>query len=90
MLSLLRRDSRALLFSAAAASAFCAGLVGILFLLGLIAFTASGSLGDWQLVVPRLAFVALLAWLQAALVGVLSLLGFGIVKLAGRVLIRKR
>jgi len=90
LLSLLRRDSKALLFSSAAASTFCVGIVGILFSVGLIAFTANGSLGSWQIVVPRLAFLIVLAWLQATLIGLVSLLGFGLVTLARRLYFRKR
>jgi hypothetical protein len=90
LLSLLRRDSKALLFSSAAVSTFCVGIVGILFSVGLIAFTANGSLGSWQIVVPRLAFLALLAWLQATLIGLVSLLGFGLVRLVRCLYFRKR
>ncbi len=90
LLSLLRRESKALLFSFTSTLAFCAGIVGILFLLGLIAFAANGSLGAWQLVVPGLAFAMLLAWLQGTLVGLVSLLGFGLVTLVRRLLFRKR
>jgi hypothetical protein len=60
------------------AFAYCVGLTGFLFAVGLAAYVANSGLGDWYLVVPRLAFLALLSWVQTALVGVLSLLGFGL------------
>ena len=85
--SFLRRDGTKPPLSSA--RAFSTGVVGILFLLGLAAFTVNGSLGSWQLVVPSLAFVVLLAWVQAALVGSLSLLGFGLVKLVQRIFRRR-
>ena len=68
---------------------YCAGVTGFLFAVGLAAYVVNSGLGSWYLVVPRLAFLTLLSWVQTALAGVLSLFGFGLTGLAG-LLLRRR
>ncbi len=60
--------------TAAGVSALGVGLVGLPFLLALVAYAGGGSLGGWELIVPRLSFLLLLGLAQAALMGVLALI----------------
>ena len=68
-----------------AASAFCAALVGLLFLQAQVSSVVNGALGRWNLVVPVAAFLLLLSLLQTAVVGLLSLGTEGVFVLASRI-----
>jgi hypothetical protein len=65
---------------------YCVGVTGFLFAVGLAAYVVNSGLGSWYLVVPRLAFLTLLSWVQTALFGVLSVLGLGLAALGGLLL----